>query len=394
MILSLWLYLCGYVRFVVRADHFENVVVALFERGVVPLRQKKKKDSAYFDFNIKDELKLREIIVDVCEFSTKKCGAIRLIGKYKHRLGLFVGALIIAVSLCVSKMFIWNINIDGLEKVSEKRTLEILSENGIFVGSYIPSLELREIYNDILIEYDEFCWISVNIRGTVANIEVREAQYPSQKVYNNSKCANLVSKYDSEIVSVKSYEGRDEVKVGDAVKAGELLVSGLYEDKTGRLNYCYSQGEIIGRVEREFSVEVPLLYELLEYTGEKTRDFSLKFFSKTINILNSSRKNDIVYDIIVSNEQLTLFDKVILPVSYTETLYNGCVLVKKTRDESTAKRIAYEKIGYDILTFVGNGEILRKEYYAGMEDGKYKLSARLTANVNIAQIQEFKFNEG
>ena len=244
-----------------------------------------------------------------------------------------------------------------------------------------------------MIAYDEFCWISVNIRGTVANIEVREAYYPQEK-NNEGKCANLIAKYDSEIVSIKTYKGRDTVKVGDAVRSGELLVSGLYEDKTGRLNYCYSQGEVFGRVEREFSVEIPLEYERLVYTGEKTRDFSVKIFSKTINIVNSSRKDDIVYDIIERNEQLTLLDKIVLPMSYTEKTYYVCSVLKSNREQSAANRIAHEKIGRDILSFVGNGEIVSKEYSSTIEDETYKLSVVLTANVDIAQVQEFKVNKG
>ena len=234
----------------------------------------------------------------------------------------------------------------------------------------------------------------MNIRGTVANVEVREFVHPENKTQTKGKCANLISEYDGIITGMKTYSGADVVKVGDSIRAGELLVSGIYEDKMGRLLHTYAQGEVIARVNHEFYVEIPMQYEKKTYTGEKTKDFSLKIFSKTINIQNNSRKNDKYYDIIEDNEQLCLFDKIMLPLYYHVVRYNEYEIHSAKRNEESAKLIAYKQLSSDILYTVGSGEILSLEYSECFEEDVFKLKADVCMNINIAKAQEFIYNEG
>ena len=391
----LWFFI-GYVRCSIPIEQYERAVIALFPTGVRQLAERKRKERISFDFK-KGDLDtamsaLKRFGIEMTAEGER--GFLSIISKYKNRPGLGIGLLLVILSVFVSGRFLWSIEFSGLDEVDELRALEVLEDHGIYVGCYVPSLELRKIYNEILIDCDEFSWISVNIRGTHATVEVRETQGKIKLTPIKGKCANLVSMYDGQITAVRTYSGESLVKVGDSIREGELLISGLYEDKMGRTVHTYAQGEVKAKFRRDFSVRVPLEYEKKVYTGEKSEKVTVKIFSKSINILNYGRNIDTEYDIIIDNERLRLFDMADLPLLVSRETLSGYTIETAMRDESTARDIAYASIGKEILCCVGEGEILSADYNGYIENGVYVLNAEVYINADITRVQEFVYNEG
>ncbi len=391
----LW-YIFGYYRIAVSIRDREAAVIALYPSGVKHIGEKKHRDIYYFDFKKADAEKAKDTLSSAGIELTgeREYGAVNYLRKYRLRPGIAVGIVLVFISVFVSGRFLWSIEFKGLDCVSEDRALELLEKHGIYVGCYIPALELRELYNEILMDCDEFSWISVNIRGTHASVEVRESEGKTRMTPPDGKCANLVSRFNAEITAVRVYSGERAVSIGDGIKEGELLISGLYEDKMGRLVHKYAQGEIWGKFTQDFEVRIPLNYEKKVYTGEVFEDVTLKIFSNSINIFKFSRNIDTEYDIITSNEHLCLFDSVTLPVFINRETHLGYAVEDAVRDENTARDIAYASMGREIRSLVGNGEILSLEYEGLVENGEYVLKAQVTLNTNIARVQEFIYNEG
>lgn len=391
----LW-YFMGYCRITLPSECYESAVMLLYSSGIKQIVGKKQGELCFFDFRRSDAKAAAESLLSAGIEPTAELeyGILKLLRKYRARPGLALGMLIVFLSAFISGRFMWSVEFRGLDKVGEERALEILESHGIYVGCYIPSLELREIYNEILIDCDEFSWISVNIRGTHATVEVRETDEKTRMIPPSGKCANIVASFDAEITAVRVYSGEKAVNVGEGIKEGELLISGLYEDKMGRLVHKYAQGEIWGRFVQEFEVRVPLEYEKKVYTGEVQKDITLKIFSKSINIFKYSRNVDKEYDIITTNEHLRLFDSLSLPLFIRRQAYHEYVTETAVRDENTAQSIAYASVGREIMKLVGEGEILSVEYDGCVEDGEYVLRAQACLNTDITRVQEFVYNEG
>ena len=110
--------------------------------------------------------------------------------------------------------------------------------------------------------------------------------------------------------------------------------------------------------------------------------------------MNYSRNIDSEYDIIIENERLRLFDSIELPLTVSREIMSGYIFERAVRDENTAQNIAYASIGRDILSCVGEGEILSAEYDGYIEDGAFVLNAEVYFNADITRVQEFVFNEG
>ena len=389
-------YFVGYGCIYVKEQDSKRTVMLFYDKGIKYKRNSLKRDNCRFDVSINNLEKAREILsisnIEILKIDTR--GAIERIKKYKYRPGVLLGIIVLLFSLFASRMFIWNITVTGNDNVSTEKTMALLEDHGIYIGAFKPSIDLHKIYNEILIENEDYCWISVNIRGTVANVEVRESEKPLKLSPDKNKYANLISEYEGEIAYIESYSGIDCVKVGDAVKAGELLVSGIYEDKLGKTQLTYAQGKVYAKIWRTFIIEVPLEYDKRLYSDTHSYDLDIKIFSKTINILNNSRNLGQMYDIIEENEQLCIFDCVYLPIQVKRTVYNKYTLIKAQRDEQTAQYIAYERFNRELIDFVGDGEILSKQVDAITENDVLYLKAQVYLIKNIAKTQEFVFNEG
>ena len=104
-------------------------------------------------------------------------------------------------------------------------------------------------------------WLNINRRGTVAYVTVLEKEVHGQEVKEGY--SNVVAACDAVIEEISVVRGVACVKVGDSVKKGDLLISGVLPEEQGG-GFCYAEGEIFGRVSESISVSVD------EYKIKKT----------------------------------------------------------------------------------------------------------------------------
>ncbi len=386
----------GYNTVIIDKGDLKNCISMLYKAKIYHVTHKCKGNYTYLkcDYNTYNTIVDLFTANNISILETKKHGFPAIYAKYKNRPGVFIGIILFVFVLLVSQMFVWQINITGIDRVSREDAEKLLREHGIYVGAFSPSLDLKNIYNQILIDNKDFCWISVNIRGTVANVEVRESEFPEKLTPSPNKHANIIAEYDGEITLVEAYEGQSIVKYGDYVKKGELLVSGIYENKMGITVAKYAYGKVYAKINKEFYIEIPLKYEEKVYNGEHEHDLLVKIFSKSINILNNSGKMETGYDIIEENEDICLFNFVTLPISYNFTTYKGFEYQAMERSEQQARRIAHERLNKEIASFAGDGAVLSKETSEEISGGIFKLKISTTINKDIAVIQEFNYYEG
>jgi hypothetical protein len=233
----------------------------------------------------------------------------------------------------------------------------------------------------------------VNIRGTHASVEIREANKNESRTPVKDVYANIVASYSGRITSIESYGGQNIVNIGDAVVKGDLLVSGFYEDKTGRNVISYPRARIYADVIKDFTVEIPFVYQQKKYTGEESKNISFIFFSKRINIINNSGNPQAMYDIIEDKEQLSLFDCVYFPLFLSTMTICPYEYTDAERTEEEALQIARHELSRQILDFAPSGEILSKNVSESITEDKVIIKAQVLINTDIAKIKEFTFNK-
>ena len=107
----------------------------------------------------------------------------------------------------------------------EKQQME---ESGLFVGGWIPALDTDRVEQTLLTDAKGIAWVSVNLKGTVAYVQLRPLLSPKETDASGQP-ANLVAAEDGVIESVRLMSGDVKVKPGDIVRKGQLLIGGVRE---------------------------------------------------------------------------------------------------------------------------------------------------------------------
>lgn len=265
-------FVCGYVRFHVNGVFIERFL-NLASRNGIHLWNGTKTQTQYTGYTLMSQYKkLRPF--------AKKTGVQMRIEerfgwpvwrrKYRRRVGFVAGILLFFGILTFLGNFVWTIEVVGNETVSSDEILDYLKEEGLKVGSYKKALNPRELERKTLLELKELSWIAVNITGSTVTVEVNERILPPDMYLDNDKACNIVARYSGQIDSMNIYDGQSDLKVGDTVLAGDLIVSGIVEDGKGQTRFVHARADIKAYTEYEIKIEVPLRQVKRVQTGEKS----------------------------------------------------------------------------------------------------------------------------
>ncbi|NLK40197.1 MAG: sporulation protein YqfD [Clostridiales bacterium] len=381
----------GYCKITSDAKNAESFLNLFMKNKIVNWKFQKKSGRTTFFILERDLTHLTRICAAAgIVFNIEgRYGLFPYLRKYKKRIGIPIGIVLFFGILWVSGLFIWEVNVSGNERIKEESIIARLEELGCGIGSFIPSLNLKEIYNKLLVESDEISWISINLRGTVANVEIREILRPETKKPEGDG-ANLIAEMDGQIELFEIYAGEPAVKIGDTVRAGDLLVSGVIEGRNMGARYVYARGRVYARVTKEIVIEVPLESERKIYTGKEITDTTVKIFGKTINISSNSGNPPDFYDRIDKKEQLSFFGVVSVPIYISTTVYREYENRPYTLSETEAVREAYNRLKTETTAALGDGELLKKTVTANFTEDAYIITCTLYCIQNIAVTSEFE----
>lgn len=202
--------------------------------------------------------------------------------RYRKRLGIFIGLTVALLFLWGMSLFVWDIQVTGNEVIDAGDVLRTVEEMGLKIGAFRPSLTARDFERRLILDYKEISWVAVNITGSTVNIHLKERTLPPEMLPNDDKPANVVAAKSGQIVRVVATDGQAMVKRGDAVNQGDLLISGIMEDKYGKITVRHARGEVWADVNETISLEVPLEETVEEHSGEIRNRYWLRLFSLRI----------------------------------------------------------------------------------------------------------------
>ncbi len=325
--------------------------------------------------------------IDFCVI--KKSGLPAFFQRYKLRVGMFLGIALAAVLVYLSQTVVWDITVTGNETVTSSEIREMLRNEGFFVGSYIPAANTDRIENKIMMKSDSISWMSINIKGTVAEVQIREVVRP-QNSETAKKPANLVAKKDGIIEEVRIFRGTVTVSPGQPVSSGTLLVSGIYEGERIGVRYTRASGQVMARTKSEYYIEIPYEYEGKRYTGEEYCDKYLNFFDYSINISKNSRKEGVLYDKIDIVENYCLPWGVELPFEKKTVKYSAFETVTLTRTAEEAESLAYFELAKRLSEDATDGIVVSKTVTPVLKENSFAILCKIEIIEDIAAVSEFE----
>lgn len=384
------LFLVGYRRMRISRSYAGEVLNLCQHQGYVYRDFRFEGDCGYFLCSYRIAKKLMEDCRDrgIPLVAERDCGIPALFFRYRRRWGIFVGLLLFWGIVFWSGQVVWSIRVDGNVELQEWEVIEQMEICGMGVGDRIGSLDTGIIENRVLIESDTISWISINMMGTVAEVEIRE--FTDAQEEESYAAANLVADRWGVIDHFEEVRGNIAVDIGDVVSEGDLLVGGVYDIEGGGLRYTCARGKVFARTERQFEEIIPLRYEKKEYTGRIQTEKYWIFFGKEGKFFGNRGNSYDSYDIINTVEYFELPGEVLLPVGIRTVRYVEYETVDAERTPAEAEDLAYYRLRCEMEQQIPDGELVRKSLTTSLDEDTYVL--RCTANYieNIARMKEIE----
>jgi len=315
-----------------------------------------------------------------------------LLYRHRKRVGLAVGVLLAAALLYLSSHVIWDVRVEGEGGVNVFDVERQLVDCGLSVGTFIPRLSTDEVESRLLTSSGEVAWVSVNVKGTVAYVQVRSLLRP-EAVDTKGATANLVASADGVIESVRLMAGDVVVKPGDVVRRGQLLISGVRDIREDGYSLTQAKGEVMARTTHTLTVEIPLSYEQKTYTEAPKAEKTLFFFGKAIKITKSTGIIGGSCDTIKKMEIYSLFGKCALPISLQTVQLRPFEMTTRTLTREEAESLAYEQLFQRLTLETSHATLLSRQVTSEVTSEVYRLVCTYTCVENIATPLPFSTEE-
>jgi similar to stage IV sporulation protein len=309
-------------------------------------------------------------------------GLPQALAKKRRRIGLMAGLLLGVILTCLASHVLWDVRIEGGDGRAMPHLREQLAACGLEVGAWLPSLDTDRIESQLLLDSGEVAWVSVNVRGTVAYVQVRALVRPQRAV--SEQTSNLVAACDGVIDSVRLLSGQVVVKSGELVRRGQLLVSGVRDSSATGYGVSAAQGEVMARVEDTICVQIPRVQTQKRYTERQNVQKTLIFFGKSIKLSKNTTTEGQNCDIIKEIEDVILPGGAPLPISLEREVALCYESVEHTLDDEALTERAYEMLGLALTVATEGAMLVSKQVTSELTDEGILLVCRYECIKNIA----------
>lgn len=240
--------------------------------------------------------------------------------KYRERKMFFVGVFLCCSLIFVLSKFIWNIEIEGNQTITDDVLIEYLETKQVYHGMKISDVKCEEIVTNIRKQFDDIIWVSASLEGCNLIIAVKENTDTFQVSQTEEEPADIIATANGVITEIITRSGVPCVNEGDSVMAGDLLVSGTVEVKNDageviREDYKEADADIYAEVTLTYEDLCETIYEVKEYTKDRHKQVYLNFFGYHIS-LGVRKAETENYEIASEETQLKLNQNFYLPISY------------------------------------------------------------------------------
>lgn len=279
----------------------------------------------------------------------------------------------VLAALCVallfwSKFYVWEIEVSGNETVPTGKILDALAEAGVESGEFWPAFSADNIRSEVLVRLPELSWITVNMRGSLAEVIAVERKEAPELVFEGES-ADIVAEKGGFVTAVNALTGKAEVKVGSAVREGDILISGAVESSFAPPRFLRSYGSVTAETNTELMAAVPENENIKSYSNEKKRRFALVIGDNRINFYSGSSISGAFCDKIISIWKLEAAGLFSLPISLvceTEVSYETQSV---PADSLEAKNSLEESLRQALALDLGDGEVLSEKLSFAADGG-------------------------
>ncbi|MDR2687086.1 MAG: sporulation protein YqfD [Oscillospiraceae bacterium] len=175
----------------------------------------------------------------------KRVGLPFFLHTYRRRAGLPIGLALCVAILSVLSNTVWTIEVAGNEKVPTEEILRVMSAHGVKTGAWRGRLEPREISAAAQRELPGVAWLSLNLRGSSAVVEVREILPKDEPGPDGPR--DIIAAKAGQLKVIEVYAGSAAARPSQAVPAGALLAGGVVQNADGSARLVRADAYAVAR---------------------------------------------------------------------------------------------------------------------------------------------------
>ena len=376
----------GYIFFNAAGADIEGFLTYCAKNGTEIIKPVKKSLELKGKIAIKDYKKLRK---PARKFGIKirikrKYGLIFFGRKNRNKVGFAFGIVFMVLICSIMNNFIWEINVSGNGKTSSEDIIKSAEEMGLFCGTRSKKHFVQNMEWYILKENENLSSVEINIQGSVANILVNERKETDPMVPDDDIPVNIVASRYGVIRKINVFDGQENVKPGDAVMKGDLLVSAVYEDSHKKLTLKHARANVIAETDYTIEIELPLKKEIETVSGKKKKTIDINVLGISFTIGNNKGCENLPS---IKNEKTLEFFGTKLPIKLIITQYFDVKANSITLDSSEAKDEAFKMLAQKEKEELGDSEIISRKTEEKIKDGKYIIKADYIVLMDISEEQ-------
>ncbi|MDR1299063.1 MAG: sporulation protein YqfD [Oscillospiraceae bacterium] len=288
----------------------------------------------------------------------------------RGRLAVLIMLAAVFLALRAATLFVWEIEVSGNERVPARVILGALRGHGFDYGTFGPSVASEALAESLILEIPQIQWFAVNIRGSHADVLVRErTDWP--EIADTGAPADVCASKGGLIVKMSVLEGGPVRRVGDTVAQGDIIVTGGVRSRS-------ASADAAGwaRTWYELAAKYPNMSKKV-YSGEEKYRRYIIIAEKKINLSPNSGIPWRNYDKIITEKVLGLPTGNILPVTLVTERYCEYTLAPQSADTGGAAREVLRQALMERLEgLAGGGEIRAAKFEASQAGGVYAASLR------------------
>lgn len=274
------------------------------------------------------------------------------------------------------------VEIKGNVTVSERQILQDMEACGLRLGMKASEVRSENMKNMLLGKIPDLQWIGITTSGCVATIHIKERSPMQERMQKENSVSSVIASHDGIVSEMTIYRGTPLVKVGESVKAGDVLISG-YTDCGIKTIAQRSDGEIFAYTNRTSSVLTPIhVIERRQKTKERVC-YRLQIGKKVINFCNHSGISDSTCDKMYVEYYWPFSGEFRLPVCLVKIVcsYYDSVDVKQTAESTQWMQQWAKKY---VLSKMIAGDILQESLTWHAGDDYYELIGTYACHEMIA----------
>jgi similar to stage IV sporulation protein len=278
--------------------------------------------------------------------------------RFIHRPVLLFGMVLLCFLTLYLPSQIYFVEVEGNAKVPAALIIEKVAECGIDFGANRREIRSEKVKNALLQAVPELQWAGINTYGCRAVISVRERPQ-EEKIQTKGNVSSIVATRDGVIQEITVRSGNRLCVPGQAVKAGQVLISG-YTDCGICIRATHADGEVFAQTRRDLMMVLPLEYtQKRQYRGQ-VKKYSLLIGKKLINFSKGSGISTSGCDKMYSVDYITLPGNPRLPVALvTETVVSYDASQNSIEKETAQGLLTSFSTGYLSDTMIA-GQIIQR----------------------------------